>query len=170
MDPTGPIDARFWRMIRIPYQRDPLSGEGARLYGGRWNAKGQPALYLGRGHEPAIAEYYRGLPKPGTLVAYDVRSTAIVDLTDGNGTARDTVVAEAVACDWTAQMRAGAEPASWRAIAPLIAAGAHGALVPSVQHRGGTNLVLWRWHDAEADGEGAAVKVIDPQGDLAPRH
>ena len=169
MDPLGSIDARFWRMTRIPYQRDPLSGEGARLYGGRWNARGQAALYLGRGHEPAIAEYHRGLPKPGTLVAYDVRSNAIADLTDGAGGPRDPAVAAAVDCAWTEQMRAGAVPTSWDLIAPLIAIGAHGALVPSVQHRGGTNLVLWRWHAFGDDGDGAAVAVIDPQGDLRPR-
>jgi RES domain-containing protein len=163
------IEARFWRMIRVPWQRDPLSGEGARLYGGRWNAKGVAALYLGASHDVAIAEYHRGLPKPGTLVPYDVRSPAIADLTDGAGRPRDTDVAAAVRCDWTARMRAGETPPSWALAERLMRAGASGALVPSVQHRGGTCLVLWRWHDAITPGEGAAVTVLDPMGDLA-RH
>ena len=156
------IDTRFWRMIRIPYQRDPLSGEGARLYGGRWNPKGMPALYLGAGHDVAIAEYYRGLPKPGTLVPYTIRSDAIADLSDASG----PEVAEALACDWILQMRAGETPPSWVLAEHWTGEGAHGALIPSAQQRGGTSLVLWRWHDAACGGEGASVTLQDPMGDL----
>ncbi|WP_019832893.1 RES family NAD+ phosphorylase [Sphingomonas sp. PR090111-T3T-6A] len=163
-----PIAGRFWRMIRVPWQRDPLSGEGARLYGGRWNAKGAPALYLGASHDVAIAEYHRGLPKPGTLVPYDIRSDAIADLTDGAGRPRDAEVADAVRCDWTARMRAGDIPPSWLLVERMMAEGAAGALVPSVQHRGGVCLVLWSWHDAAGTGERAAVTVLDPMGDLIP--
>lgn len=163
MTPFTTIDARFWRMIRVPYQRDPLSGEGARLYGGRWNAKGVPALYMAASHDAAIAEYYRGLPKPGTLVPYRVRSDAIADLTDS----ADPVIAEALVCGWTAQMCGGIVPPSWILAEQVSGAGAHGALVPSVQQRGGTNLVLWRWHDTEEAGEGATVTLQDPMGDLS---
>ena len=46
--------------------------------------------------------------------------------------------------------------------------GAQGALVPSIQNRGGANLVLWRWHDAQGDGEGggAALTLLDPEAAL----
>lgn len=159
------IDAWFWRMMRIPYQRDPLSGEGARLYGGRWNAKGVSALYMATSHDAAIAEYYRGLPKPGTLVPYQVRSDVIADLAD----VTDPHVQAAIECDWTTQMRFGQVPPSWVLAERLIGEGAHGALVPSVQQRGGVNLVLWRWHDAAIEGEGAAVTLHDPEGDLLRR-
>jgi len=156
------IDARFWRMIRIPWQRDPLSGEGAHLYGGRWNAKGVPALYLGASHDSAIAEYYRGLPKPGTLIPYEIQSGAIADLTGGGPD-----MERATHCDWAHQMREGRIPPSWVLAEQWIAEGAHGALVPSIQHRGGTNLVLWRWHSGDTAGAGAAVTVLDPSGDLS---
>lgn len=43
---------RFWRIYHCQYT-DPLSGEGARRYGGRWNPKGLPALYLS--DSPALA-------------------------------------------------------------------------------------------------------------------
>jgi RES domain-containing protein len=141
----------------------PFSGEGARLYGGRWNMKGWPALYLATDHVTAVAEYYRGLPHPGTLVPYALDATRIADLTQA-----DDRVAEALACDWKAlALLEGKVPASWGIAQELIAAGAQGALVPSTQNRGGRNLVLWRWHDAaEPDGEGAALTMLDPDAAL----
>jgi len=33
----------IWRLARAVY--DPLDGEGARLYGGRWNREGTPLVY-----------------------------------------------------------------------------------------------------------------------------
>lgn len=43
--------------------------------------KGWPALYLAADHVTAVAEYYRGLPRPGTLVPYSLDATRIADLT-----------------------------------------------------------------------------------------
>ena len=40
-----------WRLCRRPYA--DLSGEGARLWGGRWNAPGRPVAYLA--DHPALA-------------------------------------------------------------------------------------------------------------------
>jgi RES domain-containing protein len=36
---------RFWRICRRRYAADAASGEGARLYGGRWNSRGVRVLY-----------------------------------------------------------------------------------------------------------------------------
>ncbi len=36
---------RFWRICRRRYARDAASGEGARLYGGRWNSRGVRVVY-----------------------------------------------------------------------------------------------------------------------------
>src|SRR5438105_6728022 len=35
---------RLWRLA--PARHDPLTGEGARRYGGRWTSPGRPAVYL----------------------------------------------------------------------------------------------------------------------------
>lgn len=35
-----------WRLVSEARADDAFSGEGARLYGGRWNPHGQPATYL----------------------------------------------------------------------------------------------------------------------------
>ncbi|MBU0555371.1 MAG: hypothetical protein B7Z20_01075 [Sphingobium sp. 32-64-5] len=167
----APLSLPLWRMIGIRHQFSPTSGEGARLYGGRWNRKGQLALYLAADAVTAVAEYYQGLPKPGTLVPYQLDAAAIADLTTGTAGPCDARVAEAMAAHWKAQaLLDGKTPPSWALAEELIAAGAQGALVPSVQNPGGRNLVLWHWYDQlqDQDGEGAALTVLDP--DDALRH
>ncbi|WP_230482086.1 RES family NAD+ phosphorylase [Sphingomonas sp. Leaf21] len=166
-----PLACSLWRMLAIRYQRDPWSGEGARLYGGRWNPPGQPALYLGTDHATAIAEYYQGLAKPGTLAPYRLAASAIADLTDGRGGAIDQAVAEAMAAPWKhiAEIERGTPP-SWTLATALMGEGAEGALVPSAQNPGGTALVLWRWCRKGRTGEGAELELLDPDGSLNLHH
>ncbi len=117
---------------------------------------GTPALYLAADYQTAIQEMYLDLIRPGTLVAFDVEATAIADLTTA-----DPAVTRS---DWRTIFAIGRDiPPSWPVARGLIAAGADGALVPSVQHRGGTNLVLWRWHDAREEGPGASLSLLDPE-------
>lgn len=151
-------------MIRIPYQFQPLSGEGAKRYGGRWNRVGQPALYLAREHATAIAEYHQGYVMPGTLAAYDIVSDRIADLTNGAGQAASARIAEAVAAQWQQISASGDTPPSWAVADGLLEQGAYGALVPSAQCQGGTNFVLWKWGRG-----GARIALVDPAGDLG-RH
>lgn len=156
-------------MIGIRHQFSPTSGEGARLYGGRWNRKGCSALYLAADAVTAVAEYYQGLPKPGTLVPYHLGARAIADLTNRTAGPCDTRVAEALAANWKAMaLLDGKTPPSWALAEDLIAAGAEGALVPSVQNPGGRNLVLWQWQEQDREGEGAALTVLDPDDALRP--
>lgn len=158
-----PLSLSLWRIIHIRHQFSPTSGEGARLYGGRWNRPGQPALYLAADPVTAIAEYYQGLPKPGTLTPYYMEGRRIADLTDGTGQPLDRRIARALAAEWKAEaFLARRDPASWLIADELILAGAEGALVPSVQNPGGRNLVLWGWHERDLGGEGAALVVLDP--------
>lgn len=51
-------------LFRITKKRyaDDLSGEGARLYGGRWNRKGVPALYASESVSLAAMEVLVNLP------------------------------------------------------------------------------------------------------------
>ena len=167
----APLSLPLWRMIGIRHQFSPTSGEGARLYGGRWNRKGHSALYLAGDAVTAVAEYYQGLPKPGTLVPYHLDASAIADLTNATAGPCDARVAEALAANWKAMaLLDGKTPPSWALTEELIAVGAQGALVPSVQNPGGRNLVLWQWHEKGLQGEGAALTVLDPDDALkAPR-
>lgn len=156
--PLKPLTGRFWRMLGIRWQHRPHDS-GSHLAGGRWNPPGTRALYLSADYNTAIQEMYQDLVRPGTLVAFDVAADAIADLTR-----IDPAITH---CLWRdLHMIRRETPPSWTLATALIAQGAQGALVPSVQHRGGRNLVLWRWHAARAAdgaGEGAALTLLDPE-------
>lgn len=127
------------------------------------------ALYLAADAVTAVAEYYQGLPKPGTLVPYHLDALKIADLTNTTAGPCDSRVAEALAVNWKAMaFLEGKPPQSWALADDLIAAGAEGALVPSVQNPGGRNLVLWQWHERGQEGQGAALTVLDPDDALRP--
>ncbi len=42
-----------WRLVKRAFASTAFDGEGARLYGGRWNSPGRPVVYLGG--TPAVA-------------------------------------------------------------------------------------------------------------------
>ena len=160
-DQTRPLAGRYWRMLGIRWQHRPFDS-GAHLTGGRWNPPGTPALYLSADYSTAIEEMHQDLVRPGTLVAFDVTANGIADLTDA-----DPAVTH---CQWRAiHFVEKGVPPSWAIARELIANGVAGALVPSVRNRGGTNLVLWRWHDAGAAGEGARLALLDPEAALTGR-
>jgi len=46
-----------WRLTRKAHTAQPLSGEGARLYGGRWNHIGVPIVYSSQSLSLAVLEY-----------------------------------------------------------------------------------------------------------------
>ncbi|MCC6192861.1 MAG: RES domain-containing protein [Burkholderiales bacterium] len=45
-----------WRITTAAYARSAFSGEGARLYGGRWNLKGVPMVYTAASQSLAMLE------------------------------------------------------------------------------------------------------------------
>ena len=51
----------LYRITKAAYA-DDLSGTGARLYGGRWNSVGKPAVYLASSHSLAVLEVLVHLP------------------------------------------------------------------------------------------------------------
>jgi RES domain-containing protein len=63
----------LWRICRSTFQ--VLDGEGARLYGGRWNPEGVAVVYLSTSLELAALEYLVHLDVsmvPGDLVSVEV--------------------------------------------------------------------------------------------------
>ena len=45
-----------WRLLTARYAHSAFSGEGARLYGGRWNRKGTPMVYTAGSQSLAMLE------------------------------------------------------------------------------------------------------------------
>ncbi|MDB5139172.1 MAG: hypothetical protein JWR12_1088 [Mucilaginibacter sp.] len=51
----------LYRIVSCDYAGD-LTGTGARLYGGRWNSEGKPAIYLASSRSLAVLELLVHLP------------------------------------------------------------------------------------------------------------
>jgi RES domain-containing protein len=63
------ISQRCWRILAPKWAHDPLSGDGAARFGGRFNPKGIPALHVSESIDTAFAEYQQDLlVRPGTFV------------------------------------------------------------------------------------------------------
>ncbi len=146
----------------------PLSGDGAALYGGRYNRKGRPALYLALDAITAVREVTQGLARkfdPCVLCSYDVDCEPLADLRTDAGRARHHVKLSDMRCAWFLEAAAGENPASWRIADRLIAEGYAGLLTPSFAP-GATqdahNLVLWDWGTELP----TRVAVYDPSGKL----
>lgn len=61
-----------WRILKAKYQDQPLSGEGARRTGGRWNYRGVPLIYLAESIALATLEVLVHLQDTETLSKYAV--------------------------------------------------------------------------------------------------
>lgn len=147
----------------------PLSGEGARRYGGRFNRRGVPALYTSLAPLTAIREAEPlGRPmQPLTLCAYEVDAEPVFDALDERECRRLGVDDPDLACPaWEAEMLAGSLPASQVLADRLIAAGYAGMRVRSFATGAGDsdlNLVMWKW----GEGRPARVVLIDDEGRLS---
>jgi RES domain-containing protein len=148
----------------------PLSGDGARLHGGRFNRIGTPALYLSLSLSGMFAEMSHGFAHrfpPLMVITYEVDVDDIVDLRIQSRRRRARVALKNLACAWELDHSNGVEPASWRIADRLIREGAAGILVPSFATHATQqmrNLVLWRWGSELPH----RVQVYDP-GDRLPR-
>lgn len=78
---------RAWRLCREPFV--DLSGDGARLYGGRWNAPGRPLVYAASSAALAVLEVRVHLDLPVDLIPEDYVLLEI----DLDGLAVETVAA-----------------------------------------------------------------------------
>jgi RES domain-containing protein len=65
---------RFWRICRRQYVSEAATGEGARLYGGRWNSRGVRVVYASTSLALAAMETFVNLEpnlRPGDLVSIE---------------------------------------------------------------------------------------------------
>jgi RES domain-containing protein len=59
-----------WRITKQRHIRSAFTGEGARLYGGRWNSPGSPVVYVAQSQALAVLEVLVHLESPALLETY----------------------------------------------------------------------------------------------------
>jgi RES domain-containing protein len=158
---------KLYRALNPVFAREPMSGRGAELYGGRFNPKGVPALYASTSVHTALREANQvGDLQPTTLVCYRARIEMVFDAADMTGVAA-AGLDEASLADpaWRDQMRTTGEASTQRFARELIAQGYNGLRVRSFAKGSGPsdiNLVLWRWGNSAS----SRLELIDDEDRL----
>jgi RES domain-containing protein len=143
---------KLYRALNPVYAREPLSGRGAELYGGRFNPKGMPALYTSVTVITALKEANQaGSLQPTTLVSYDADITPLFDTRDGALLHDHGIKAQTLGtATWRDDMNVFSEASTQRLARTLKNEGFCGLIVRSFAP-GATdadiNVVLWTWGD-----------------------
>ena len=146
----------------------PTSGEGAALYGGRFNPKGMAALYTSQRLQTAWLEAQQSFPykaQPMTICTYRVNCDNMVDLTKATERRRFDIAIDDLDCPWEDSLTKGRIPTSWTVARKLYDAGMAGILVSSYATGAGeadVNVVFWRWSASRPH----QVIVVDDFGRL----
>lgn len=143
----------LYRALNPIYAHEPLSGRGAALYGGRFNAKGTPALYTSLDVMTALREANQaGGLQPTTLVSYEADIGRVFDTRDVAALSAEGMDDAALADNtWRDQMKATGEARTQAFSRELSTKGYDGLLVRSFASGAGAdnlNLVLWKWGPA----------------------
>lgn len=160
---TGPL----YRALNPVYAREPLSGRGAELYGGRFNAKGTPALYTSLDPTTALREANQvGSLQPTILVSYTADLGPIFDTRDQVGLEQYGMT-EAMLADsaWRMKMLDSQSVPTQDFAGSLIADGFAGLLIRSFAKGASAsdfNIVLWNWIT-----EGCVLTVVDEEDRLS---
>lgn len=159
---------KLYRALNPIYAREPLAGRGAELYGGRFNPKGVPALYLSLSVMTALREANQaGSLQPTTLVSYDAEIERIFDGRDEQALEAAGMDAAALADGtWRDQMKVSGEARTQSFASKLIVGGYHGLLVTSFAPGAGAddlNLVLWTWGDTSP----SRLTLVDDENRLS---
>jgi RES domain-containing protein len=154
----------LYRALNPVWARQPLAGEGAARFGGRFNRQGRPALYTSLAADVALREANRvGVLQPTTLVALRADVGPLLDGTDPAALAAHGATPDLLADPGGHDAMLTGRPVPTQDLAErLIAAGFAGLVVPSYTRgapAGARNLVLWAW-----DGQ---VRLVDDEGRLA---
>ncbi len=68
-----------WRIVKSAYAENAFDGEGARLYGGRWNSPGTRMVYATESVSLAVLEIVVNLEEVGPLPAFSLCSVEFDD-------------------------------------------------------------------------------------------
>ena len=144
---------KLYRALNPIYAREPLSGRGAELYGGRFNPKGIPALYTSLTIMTALKEANQvGNLQPTTLVSYDADVEHVFDCRNETALRAHGMDASTLADPtWRDQMKSYGEARTQTFARQLADHGFSGLIVKSFAPGAmddDTNLVLWIWGSA----------------------
>jgi RES domain-containing protein len=158
---------KLYRALNPVWARQPLSGEGAARFGGRFNAVGTPALYCSLSPLTALREANQvGDLQPTVLVAYNAEIDRVFDGRSLEGLAKFGMTTELLADPaWRDAVAASGSARTQIFAASLIEKTYNGLLVPSFARGAGAddlNLVLWRW-SAKAPSR---IELIDDENRL----
>lgn len=165
---AGAYRGKLYRALNPIYAREPLSGKGAELYGGRFNPKGMPALYCSLTVPTALREANQvGNLQPTTLVSYDAEIEGVFDGRDEAALHAEGMDASALADPtWRDQMKVNGEARTQSFVRIILAKGYRALLVRSFAPGAGEsdlNLVVWEWGAAAP----ARLVLIDDEGRLS---
>lgn len=129
----GRYTGQLYRALNPVYAREPLSGRGAELHGGRFNAKGTPALYAALYPATALREANQvGHLQPTVLVSYRADVGPIFDTRDPKALMMRGVSAQTLADPgWRAEMLEGCTVPTQDFARGLVTDGFAGLLGPS---------------------------------------
>jgi RES domain-containing protein len=71
--------ATFFRIVQAQWAASAMTGEGARLFGGRWNPPGVPAVYLADSRALAALEIIVNAPREVSALAWRIFEIDVAD-------------------------------------------------------------------------------------------
>ena len=163
----GRYKGPLYRALNPVYAREPLSGRGAELYGGRFNSKGTPALYTSLDPATALREANQvGSLQPTILVSYTADLGPIFDTRDQDGLERYSTTTSMLADPaWRMKMLDGQSVPTQDFTGNLIADGFAGLLIRSFAKGASAldfNIVFWN-----RSSQGCVLSVVDDEDRLS---
>lgn len=152
-----PFEGVVYRMHNPEWAFAPLSGEGARLFGGRFNIEGESALYTAMDHKTAFIEASDcaatpGLVSPMLLVSYKVKINKALNLVHYKELF--DVPWELLGDRYIAGK--GDIPITWELYLKARQLSVEALLVPSYANEGGVNMVFIEWSNT-------SIQIHDPE-------
>lgn len=145
-----------WRLVTVRFAKSAFSGDGARLYGGRWNRKGVPLVYTSGSQSLAMLEMLvQDEPLRARYVMIDVHIPKTVAI--------DRIVVKDLPADWrdvAAREKLQVIGTRW-----AVTLGAAVLAVPSAVVPAETNYLLNPLHpDFRRIRTGRSLKIVtDPR-------
>jgi RES domain-containing protein len=95
-----------WRLVKTRFLHNAFDGDGARLYGGRWNSPGVPVVYTSATASLAVLELFANIQRSELLVSYSLLSCSF----------DETLVSQVRTTDLPMHLRQSPAPAELQAI------------------------------------------------------